>query len=100
MSFAYRVSAFDEKCKSSRSISVQTELREQTQRDKPNFPVTSTHLTVRPLDDCLKDLKERKTQIIDDFHDEEIFELVKLKHIPLYKLESYFTDPIRGVSLR
>ena len=100
MSFAYRVSTSDEKCKSSRSISVQTELKEKTQRDKPIFQIANTNLTVRPLDECLKDLKERKTQIIDDFHDEEIFELVKLKHIPLYKLESYFTDPIRGVSLR
>ena len=54
----------------------------------------------RSVEECLKVLKERSMQVIDDFLDDEIVELVKLKHIPVYKLESYFSNPLRGVSLR
>jgi hypothetical protein len=52
----------------------------------------------RTVNQCLDFLREKKN--IDDFLEEEIFELVRLKHIPLYKLESYFSDPIKGIYFR
>ena len=95
-----QVAVTEEKNKTFRTISIQTDQSEPAERVKATIQPNQSNLTVRSLDECLKDLKERKNLVIDDFHDEEVFELVKLKHIPLYKLESYFTDPIRGVSLR
>lgn len=56
------------------------------------------HQPRRTVNQCLDFLREKKN--IDDFLEEEIIELVRLKHIPLYKLETYFTDPIRGIYLR
>lgn len=56
------------------------------------------HQPRRTVNQCLDFLREKKN--IDDFLEEEIIELVQLKHIPLYKLETYFTDPIRGINLR
>jgi hypothetical protein len=56
------------------------------------------HQRRRTVNQCLDFLSEKKN--IDDFLEEEVIELVRLKHIPLYKLESYYTDPIKGVYLR
>lgn len=56
------------------------------------------HQPRRTVNQCLDFLSEKKN--IDDFLEEEVIELVRLKHIPLYKLESYYTDPIKGVYLR
>lgn len=56
------------------------------------------HQPRRTVNQCLDFLKEKKN--VDDFLEEEVIELVRLKHIPLYKLESYYTDPIRGINLR
>jgi hypothetical protein len=52
----------------------------------------------RTVNQCLDFLREKKN--VDDFLEEEIIELVKLKLIPIYKLETYFTDPIKGIYLR
>ena len=57
-------------------------------------------LEKRPSEECLKILRERLTQKIDDFLDEEVIDLVKKKNIPIYKLETYFHNPERGVNLR
>ena len=52
----------------------------------------------RTVNQCLDFLKEKKN--VDDFLEEEIVELVRLKHIPIYKLETYFSDPIKGIYFR
>ena len=52
----------------------------------------------RTVNQCLDFLKEKKND--DDFLEEEIVELVRLKHIPIYKLETYFSDPIKGIYFR
>ena len=54
----------------------------------------------RSMAECLELLKERTVKVADDFTDEEVIDLVQAKHIPAYKLESYFSNPIRGIKLR
>jgi hydroxymethylglutaryl-CoA reductase len=58
----------------------------------------------RTLDELILALKQTSTskceQLLDEFQDEEVLELVKLKHIAIYKLESYFRNPLRAVALR
>ena len=55
----------------------------------------------RTTQECVELLKQRQPQpILDDLSDEELIDLVKCKHIPVYKLESYFSDQTRGVQLR
>ena len=49
---------------------------------------------------CIQKLKDKQIEILDHFQDDEIIELVQSKHIPVYKLESYFTNPTRGVQIR
>jgi len=58
------------------------------------------HLDKELRNECIKKLKDKQLQILDHFQDDEIIELVKSKHIPLYKLEAYFTNPTRGVEIR
>lgn len=57
-------------------------------------------LNIESRKECIKKLKDKEIQILDHFLDDEIIDLVKSKHIPLYKLESYFTNPVRGVEIR
>ena len=55
---------------------------------------------MRTFEECLKLLNDRKIKLVDDFTDEEVKELVFKKHIEIYKLESHFRNPIRGIRLR
>jgi hydroxymethylglutaryl-CoA reductase (NADPH) len=52
----------------------------------------------RTFDQSLDLFKQK--QKLDDLFNEEVLELVTKKQVQLYKLESYFTDPIRAVSIR
>jgi hypothetical protein len=54
----------------------------------------------RSLGECVEVLKERSDQILDDLLDDEIIELVKSKNVAIYKLESHFSEPTRGIELR
>lgn len=54
----------------------------------------------RPLDLCLQIFRENGAQKLEDFLDEEIIEMVNAKHVPIYKLESYFKDATRAVQIR
>ncbi|RMZ98242.1 3-hydroxy-3-methylglutaryl-coenzyme A reductase [Brachionus plicatilis] len=54
----------------------------------------------RPTEECLKYMRENPARLLEDFNEEEIVELVLKKHIPIYKLESYFKKLERAVSIR
>jgi len=54
----------------------------------------------KTMKECLELLNQRPNKLVDDFLDEEIVELVKEKHLLIYKLESYFSNPLSGVQLR
>ena len=69
-------------------------------KDNCNKDFNLNNIEKRPISECLSVLKQRQNQTIDDFLDSEVVDLVNLKHIPLYKLESYFSNPTRGVRLR
>ncbi len=79
-----------------RTISINTSVQTPTSIELDNNLII--HQPRRTVHQCLDFLRE--TNNIDDFLEEEVIELIKLKHIPLYKLETFFTDPIRGIHLR
>ena len=94
-----------------RSISVQTEQPEQqkseiqkptiskTDSNEANFVQELKYCNVkRSIENCVEIFKQK--QKLDDLMDEEALELVTGKHVPVYKLESYFVDPIRAVAIR
>lgn len=88
-----------------KTIYTQTESFEQNKvetvaNDNCNKDFNLNNIEKRPVSECLSVLKQRQNQTIDDFLDSEVIDLVNLKHIPLYKLESYFSNPTRGVRLR
>lgn len=56
--------------------------------------------TARSTDECVKYMKENPTRLLEDFTENQIVELVLKKHIPIYKLESYFKNPERAVCIR
>jgi hypothetical protein len=72
----------------------------QTESEVKAFQQNELNRDKRTLKECLEVLNQRPNKLVDDFLDEEIIELVKEKHLLIYKLESYFTNPLRGVELR
>ena len=72
-------------------------LQEQQDNVSQTKP-TQIKMSQRVIEQCLEVFREK--QKLDDLLDEEVVELVANKHIPLYKLETYFSDPIRAVSIR
>ncbi|CAF0928850.1 unnamed protein product [Brachionus calyciflorus] len=54
----------------------------------------------RTIQECLTYMKENPARLLEDFQDDEIVDLVLNKHIPIYKLESYFKNPEKAVQIR
>lgn len=54
----------------------------------------------RPVDECLGIMRSTPGHLLDEMADEEVIELVRSKHVPVYKLESHFKNPVRAVELR
>lgn len=87
-----------------RTISTQTPSEAEKvfkdQRDKADHDHVEPKREKRSMKECLEVLSQRPNKQVDDFLDEEIVDLVKEKHLLIYKLESYFSNPLRGVHLR
>ena len=83
--------------------STQTENFDEPKSNR-SFPIglstTEVNMNKEMRNECIQKLKDKQIQILDHFQDDEIIELVQSKHIPVYKLESYFTNPTRGVQIR
>ncbi len=52
----------------------------------------------RSTETCMQLFREK--QKLDELSEEEVLDLVSRKVIPLYKLESFFTNPVRAVAVR
>lgn len=54
----------------------------------------------RAVDECVRVWKATPGERLDLLSDQEVLELVRTKHIPVYKLEAHFNDVERAVELR
>ena len=80
----------------------QTEIKEEIttcKKDDQNT-IDLKDEVIRSLKECVDEFKLKKPQILNDYLDDEVIELVRLKLVPIYKLENYFTNPVRGIKLR
>lgn len=50
--------------------------------------------------ECINIMKNTPGQRLDELTDAEVIELVKCKQVPIYKLESHFSDAVRAIELR
>jgi len=86
------------------TVSTQTENFDESKSSNKSASIelssTEDNLNKEMRNECIQKLKDKQIQILDHFQDDEIIELVQSKHIPVYKLESYFTNPTRGVQIR
>lgn len=72
--------------------------------DEPNVESEYTErgvpLAKRSIEECLKIMKSTPGNLLDALTDEECVELVRNKHVPIYKLESHFRNVTRAIELR
>lgn len=78
------------------TISTQTDSLEEPKLLGKTNTIASNELK----NETIAKLKNKEVLILDHLSDDEIIELIKTKDIPLYKLESYFTNATRGVEIR
>lgn len=101
------------KRKQTNDQSTQTETQTPTRSTETKSTSTITHVfhdlaasTIpttrqsRPLSECVEIMKNTHGQLLDTFTDDECIELVGAKHVPMYKLEQHFSNPIRAIELR
>lgn len=69
-----------------------------------NAITTRTHvLNAQPrrsVDQCLQVMNATAGHMLDELSDDEVIDLVRGKHVPMYKLEAHFRDVVRAVKLR
>ncbi len=96
-SYATQTSSVNQIPKSSASIAVQTDTTAATVVVEP-LENNLNESPKRSVETCMQIFRDK--QKLDELTEEEVLDLVARKVIPLYKLESYFTNPVRAVAVR
>lgn len=85
------------KAKLTRSISTQTTCVETNEPEINNtYPVDAE---TRSIEQCLE-VYNKNNRFLDALTDQEVINMIAGKHISIYKLESYFSNQTRAVSIR